>query len=151
MRNPGEDRRGRAAALLAACLALAGLARAGEPDVAALYDVSTQGSTAELKAGQKGKVAIAIVTKGGAHISDEAPLKIELSSKQGKLDKEKLTLADSTARGTKEAPADPRFEVGFTPNTQGPVTVEARLVFFVCTEKLCARQSKSLSIPVQVN
>ncbi|MBK9177924.1 MAG: hypothetical protein IPM46_16670, partial [Flavobacteriales bacterium] len=84
--------------------------------------------------------------------SDEAPLKIELSSKESQLAKEKLTLADSLNKkkdGEKDYP-DPRFEVGFTPHTQGPTTVEAKMTFFICTEKLCSRQTKNLSLPVEV-
>jgi hypothetical protein len=116
-----------------------------EPDVAAFYDVITEGSTTKLKAGETGKVVISIKALNGAHVSDEAPLKIELSSKQSKLSKEKLTLADSI----KNSP-NPRFEVPFTPSTQGPTTVEAKMTFFICTEKLCSRQTKNLSFPVEV-
>lgn len=128
------------------------LANAGAVDPASLYEVTTTGTTTSLKAGESGKVVIAIKLKEGAHVSDEAPLKIELSSKQSKLAKEKLTLADSLNKKPDGATAypDPRFEVGFTPTTQGETSVEAKLIFFVCTEKLCARQTKQLSLPVQV-
>jgi hypothetical protein len=123
-----------------------------ETDVAAFYEVSTEGTTAKLKAGETGKVIIGIKAKNGAHVSDEAPLKIELSSKQSKLGKEKLTLADSLNKkkdGETNYP-DPRFEVPFTPTAQGPTTVEAKMTFFICTEKLCSRQTKNLSLPVEV-
>ncbi len=128
------------------------LASAAEVDPSKFYEVTTDGSTTSLKAGESGKVVIAIKVKDGAHVSDEAPLKIELSSKQSKLAKEKLTLADSLNKkpeGATDYP-DPRFEVGFTPATQGPTSVEAKLTFFICTEKLCARQTKQLSLPVEV-
>lgn len=127
-------------------------ARAGEADPSKFYEVTTSGSTTSLKAGESGKVVIAIKVKDGAHVSDEAPLKIELSSKQSKLAKEKLTHADSLnqkSEGDSDYP-DPRFEVAFTPSTQGPTSVEAKLTFFICTEKLCARQTKQLSLPVEV-
>lgn len=140
----------RIAALLVASLSAAALA--GEVDVGALYEVSTEGTTTSLKAGESGKVVIGIKMRGGAHVSDEAPLKLELSSKQSTLAKQKLTLADSVTKkkpGDAEHP-DPRFEVDFTPTTQGETSVEAKLIFFVCTEKLCARQTKQLSLPVQV-
>ena len=116
-----------------------------EQDVGNFYEVTTTGTTAKLKAGETGKVIISITAKNGAHVSDEAPLKIELSSKQSKLGKEKLTLTDS-----KTGAANPRFEVPFTPTAQGPTTVEAKLTFFICTEKLCSRQTKNLSLPVEV-
>lgn len=136
--------------LVLAALFLSTAARA--QDVSALWEISTDGTTAKLKEGEKGKVVIAIVTKPGAHVSDEAPLKLELSSKSGKLDKQKLTLADSVnkkAEGSKDYPT-PKFEIGYAPAGKGSGAVDAKLVFFVCTDKLCARQSKNLSLPVDV-
>ncbi len=117
-----------------------------EADLASLYEVTTDGTTTKLKAGETGKVIIAIKSKNGAHVSDEAPLKIELSSAQSKLSKDKLTLADSL-NAKKE---DPRFEVSFTPTAHGQSSVEAKLTFFICTEKQCSRQVKNLSFPVEV-
>jgi hypothetical protein len=130
------------------------VAQAVEPDVAALYEVKTEGSSAEVKAGEKGRVVISIAAKNGAHVSDEAPLRIELSSKDAKLEKERLTLADSVVKkapGSAEYP-DPRFEVGFTAPAAGAkaTSVEAKLTFFICTDKVCARQTRALSFPVVV-
>lgn len=132
---------------------MAAVARAADPDVSSLYEVRTDGSSTSLKSGEKGKVVIEIKAKNGAHVSDEAPLRIELSSKDAKLDKEKVTLADSLVKkveGSKEYP-DPKFEVGFTPSGQGKANVEAKMTFFICTEKICARQTKTLAFPVTVN
>ncbi len=140
------------ATLLSLSLA-ATCALAGEPDPTALYDVSTDGSTTSLKAGERGKFVLSIKSKGGAHVSDEAPLRIELSSKESKLDKAKLTIADSVVK-KKEGEAavpDPRFEVGFAPTAQGATSIDAKMTFFICTEKLCLRQTKTLSVPVSVN
>ncbi len=134
-------------------LSLAGLAAAQSTDVAALYDVSTEGTSTAVKNGQKGKVVLSIKAKGGAHVSDEAPLKIELSGKQLTLDKSKLTLADSLTQkkaGSAEYP-NPQFEVGFMPTAIGKASVDAKLTFFICTDKVCARQSKTLSLPVEIN
>ncbi len=124
-------------------------ALAADADIATFYEVSTEGTSTKLKAGDTGKVIISIKSKNGAHVSDEAPLKIELSSKQGTLGKEKLTLADSVSDKT-DKKADPRFEVPFTPSAHGPSTVEAKMTFFICTEKQCARQVKNLTLPVEV-
>ena len=123
-----------------------------EPDVVSLYEVKTDGSSTEVKGGEKGKVVISITARNGAHVSDEAPLRIELSSKEAKLEKDKLTLADSLvkkAAGSTEYP-DPRFEVAFTAPASGKATVDAKMTFFICTEKVCARQTKTLSFPVAV-
>jgi hypothetical protein len=128
------------------------VAAAGEPDVASLYEVKTDGSSTEVKGGEKGKVVISIIAKNGAHVSDEAPLRIELSSKDATLEKEKLTLADSLVKkapGSSEYP-DPRFEVAFTAPASGKATVDAKMTFFICTEKVCARQTKTLSFPVAI-
>ena len=93
-----------------------------------------------------------ILTQGGSHISSDAPMKIELSSKAAKLDKEKLTLADSVTK--KEAGkeyVDPKFEVPFVVAAAGKASLEAKMTFFICTDKVCARQQKTLSIPVEAN
>ena len=36
------------------------------------------------------------------------------------------------------------------PAAAGKGTVEAKLTFFICTEQLCARQKKTISVPVEV-
>jgi hypothetical protein len=131
--------------LSAACFAQA-------PDVAALYDVSTEGSSQTVKAGEKGKLVIEFKTKPGSHISGDAPLKIELSGKVAKLEKDKLTAADSVSKKAEgKEYVDPRFEVPFTVATAGKTTVDAKMTFFICTDKVCARQQKTLSVPVEVN
>ncbi len=131
--------------LAAACFAQA-------PDVGGLYEVSSEGSSQKVKAGEKGKLVITFKTKDGSHISDEAPLKIEVASKEAKLEKDKLTLADSVAK--KEAGVkyvDPRFEVPFTVASAGKASIDAKLTFFICTDKVCARQQKTLNVPVEAN
>ena len=139
-------------ALLSVLMLLSAVPAWAQTDVASFYEVSTEGTSTKLKAGETGKVIISIKAKNGAHVSDEAPLKIELSSKQSKLGKEKLTLADSLnpkKQGETNYP-DPRFEVPFTPTAHGQSSVEAKLTFFICTEKLCSRQVKNLTFPVEV-
>ena len=138
------------AAVCSALLAAACYAQA--PDVAGLYDVSTDGSSQKVKAGEKGKLVITFKTKDGSHISDEAPLKIEVASKEAKVEKDKLTLADNVAK--KEAGAkyvDPRFEVPFTVAAAGKASIDAKLTFFVCTDKVCARQQKTMTVAVEAN
>lgn len=137
--------------LLSLLLCAGPLAGLAEEDVASLYEVSTEGTTGAFKAGQKGKVVIEIKTKSGSHISDEAPLSIELKGKAVSPEKEKLTLKDSVA--PKKAGAkytDPKFEVALTGAAPGKGQVDAKMVFFVCTDKLCARQQKTLALPVEV-
>src|SRR5690349_17239115 len=115
--------------MVAACVcAWTGLAWADEK-VESLYQISTEGSSVEVRMGTPGKVVLEIRAQEGAHVSDEAPLKIELQGRAVKLAKEKLTLADSPGR-------KPRFEVPVEGVQVGSGAVEAKMTFFICTEKL---------------
>ena len=125
------------------------------PDPSGLYEVSTKGSSDKVKAGEKGKLVIEIRTKPGAHVSAEAPVRVELKGKNVSLDKEKLTGADSTAKPEpgKEG-VNPHFEVPFAGQSAGKGGVDGEATFFVCTEvgtPVCLRQKKSISVPVEVN
>ncbi|MGQ0505666.1 MAG: hypothetical protein ACT4TC_10145, partial [Myxococcaceae bacterium] len=120
---------------------------AADLDPTTLYELSTEGTTQKLKVGESGRFVLAIRTKPQAHVSDEAPLKLELKSTSFKIAKEKQTYADSvTQKAPGEAYAQPRFEAPFIATAAGKGTVEAKLSFFVCTDKLCLRQQKNLSV-----
>jgi hypothetical protein len=110
-----------------------------------LYGVETRSTPGEVKAGEKGQAEIKIRVKDGAHISEEAPLKIALSGKNVKLEKQQLSKADQAKQ-----PDGPKFEVPFTAEQAGQGSVECDMTFYVCTEKLCERQTKKISIPVSV-
>ncbi len=127
-------------------------AQGQEPDPSSLYELSTEGSSKTVNAGGSGKLVISIRTKGGAHISDETPLKVEISGTGGvKPEKQKLSYADSiTAKSALARYPDPRFEVPFAAGVPGKGGLDAKLTFFVCTEKVCARQQKSIHLPVEV-
>jgi len=117
---------------------------AGDVDPASLYELSAAGTPARLKAGKAGTLVLEIKPRGEAHVSEESPLAVELSGKNVKLGKEKLSRSDATA------PRSPRFEVPMTAEQPGQGGVEVRATFFICTENLCPRQKKQLSIPVTV-
>jgi hypothetical protein len=138
------------AAVLLACT---GTARADEEvDVSKLYEITTEGSSRKLEPGKPGTFVFSVKTVEGAYISDEAPLRIDLSGKKVKPAKERLTLADSVTRDAeKKPPPDPRFEVPITPDGQGKGEVEAKATLFICTAKLCVRQQRTVSVPVEVN
>jgi hypothetical protein len=138
------------AALLAA-LAWTAPALAEDVDPASLYEVTTEGTSTQVKAGEKGLFVLSIKTKPGAHVSEEAPLKLEVKGTQVTPEKQKLDRGDSVGKkATGQEFADPRFEVPFTAAAAGKGTVDAKLTFFICTEKICARQQKTLSLPVEV-
>lgn len=125
---------------------------ADEVDPTSLYEVSTEGSSTHVKAGDKGTFVLSIKTKPGAHVSEEAPLKLEVKGTQVTPAKEKLVREDSVAKKTAgQAFTDPRFEVPFTAAAAGKGSVDAKLTFFICTEKICSRQQKTFSVPVEVN
>ena len=138
------------AAVLAA-LAWAAPSFANDVDPTTLYEVTTEGTSTQVKAGEKGVFVLAIKTKQGAHVSEEAPLKLEVKGSQVTPVKEKLGREDSVAKkAAGQEFADPRFEVPFTTTAAGKGSVDAKLLFFICTEKICARQQKTVSLPVEV-
>ncbi|MCY1035459.1 hypothetical protein OV207_28715 [Corallococcus sp. BB11-1] len=124
---------------------------AQDVDPATLYEVTTEGTSTQVKAGGQGTFVLAIKSKAGAHVSDEAPLKLELKGTQLTPAQKTLTLEQSVAKKAQGQPyVDPRFEVPFTAATAGKGTLDATLTFFICTEKICARQKKTFSLPVEV-
>jgi hypothetical protein len=124
---------------------------ADEVDPSSLYEVSTEGTSTRVKAGEKGVFVLSIKSKQGSHVSDEAPLKLQVKGTQLTPAKEQLGREDSVAKKAEgQAFADPRFEVPFTAAAAGKGSVDAKLIFFICTEKLCARQQKTFSVPVEV-
>jgi len=131
---------------------LASLALGAEVDPTTLYRITTEGTTAKVAPGQKGTLVLEIQSLKGAHVSDEAPLRIQLSG-TGTVAPEKTQLlyGDSVRKPSASLKyPDPRFEVPLVAQGKGPGTVEAKMTFFVCTEQLCLRQQKTLSVPVTV-
>jgi hypothetical protein len=133
-------------------LLVAPVAWAADPDPTSLYLLSTDGSSKALKVGQTGTFVLSIRTVPGAHLSEEAPMKLLLSASGG-VQPAKLVLGRSDAKAEPKAggPADARFEVPLVAGTKGPGAVQAQLTFFICTETLCSRQQKTLNVPVSVD
>jgi hypothetical protein len=138
-------------AAVVAALACTQVHAEGQVDPKTLYEVSTEGTSTKVKAGEQGVFVLSIKSKSGAHVSDEAPLKLELKGTQLTPAQEKLALKDSVAKKAEgQQYADPRFEVPFKATATGKGSLDAKLTFFICSEKLCARQQKTFSIPVEV-
>jgi hypothetical protein len=138
--------------LLVPAVLVASLALAAEVDPTTLYKVTTEGTTSKVAPGRKGTLILEIQSLKGAHVSDEAPLRIQLSG-TGAVTPEKtqLVYGDSMRKPSASMKyPDPRFEVPLATQGKGPGTVEAKMTFFVCTEQLCLRQQKTLSVPVTV-
>ncbi len=136
---------------LALLVLAAPTAWAADPDPSTLYVVTTEGSTTALKAGQPGTFVLSIRTVAGAHISEDAPMKLTLTGSGGVVPaKALLSRSDVKSLPKAAGGADPRFEVALSTSAKGQGAVEAQLTFFVCTETLCSRQQKTLSVPVTV-
>jgi len=131
-------------------IASGGVAMANEVDPSTLYEITTQGSSNRLKSGESGKFILQITPKAGAHISEETPFKLELQANNVALEKTKLTIADSLAKPDAQKHVVPRFEVPLIAQAPGKGGVDGKLVFFICTEKVCARQQKTIKVPVEV-
>ncbi len=145
----------RAMSLLSAVILLCCTAsvRAEEDvDVSKLYEISTEGTSTKLEAGKPGTFVFRVKTVDGAYISDEAPLRIDLTGKHVKPEKARLTLADSvTRKPDQKPPPDPRFEVPLVADGKGQGSIDAKATLFICTAKLCVRQQRTVSVPVEVN
>jgi hypothetical protein len=137
--------------LVISLLAAPFAARAAEVDPATLYTLSTEGTSASLASGAQGTYVLTIQPKEGAYLSDETPFKLQLTGDKVKPAMETLKLTDSVNRkaaGQKDVA--PRFEVPLTAGTAGAGKVDAKVTFFICTEKLCARQVRTVSAPIAV-
>lgn len=115
------------------------------------FEVSTEGSSSRLKAGEQGTFVLTVRTRSGAYVSEEAPLKLLLQSARLTPAKARLGQQDSVARKQPgQAHVDPRFEVPFTAASAGSATLEAKLTFFLCMEDRCERKERTFSLPVEV-
>jgi len=137
------------ASLLLSAAALAGGAGAAEPggEAARSYRIETEGTTRQLASGAAGKLVLAIVPLNGTHVHPQAPLKIALSGTPGlKLSRDVLghkDAVDPKAEG-------PRFEVPFTASEPGAQEARARVDFFICSDQWCVKQSRDVTVAVDV-
>src|SRR5690349_24977250 len=93
--------------LAALALAFALPAAAQAPDVTKLYQVTTDGSTTKLGAGQTGKPVLSIKLGETAHLSDEAPLKHGLSGTNGATPENASLPYPAQITNKPEGPKDP--------------------------------------------
>jgi hypothetical protein len=96
--------------------------------------------------GGSGNVSVRIAPKPGAEIHKEAPIKVSLEApKNIALSKDKLSRSDVKMDGVAAT-----LDVPFKGVEPGKTTIEAKLSFYICTEKMCARQERTASLPVAV-
>src|SRR5256885_10758082 len=123
-------------------------AAAGESgeEGAKAYKIETT-STLKLKKGEKGDAHVTIVPRSDAHVSPDAPLSMALSAgPKVLLAKTKLGRGDGTA--TPQKGLD--FTIPVTATAAGRDEVKGQLSFFICTEKLCERQKREVTVPATV-
>lgn len=113
-----------------------------EVDPATLYEISTEGTTTKVKAGEQGKVVFTIKTKNTGHISDAPPFRLKFESQGVQLAKTAAKLNESTGPKPKYVEAekashyfDARFEVPFTATAPGEQTIDAKLKFAICADE----------------
>ena len=116
-------------------------------DIAASAYKIESTSSLKLKKGEKGDAHVTIVPRSDAHVSPDAPLSMALSSGPNvQLAKTKLGRGD----GTPTAQQGVEFKIPVTAAAAGKDEVKGQLSFFICTEKLCERQKREVTVPVTV-
>jgi hypothetical protein len=145
MENPMTRLLASGLAVLLASPALADAPKDPGAEAAESYRIETTGTTASLKAGEKGTFVISIVPLKKVHVHPQAPLKIGLDATPGlKLEKTTLGKAD---------PVDPkadgrRFEVPFVAEAAGKLEAKAKLDFFVCSDQWCVKQVRDVTVAI---
>jgi hypothetical protein len=133
-------------AVACALLATPVLANENADAAAGAYKIEST-SSLKLKKGEKADAHITIVPRSDAHVSPDAPLSMALSSGSSiQLAKSKLGRGD----GTPTAQQGVDFKIPVTATAAGKDEVKGQLSFFICTEKLCERQKREVTVPVTV-
>ena len=136
------DMRGTLIALLVA----AAPAVAQTDDAARAYTIETTPKLT-LKKGEKGEAKVTVVPRSDAHVSPDAPISMTLTGGSAvELPKQKLGRADAKETAKKGV----EFRIPVVAKAGGADEVKGQLSFFICTEKLCERQKRDVSVPVKV-
>lgn len=133
-----------AVAVVAVCVA--GCAARAQSKSDKLYTL-TKPATITLQAGETGKAVIEIKATPGNHVNDEAsaPFKVKVSGEGLSFPKAQFGHDDA-----KHGASSTTVEVPFTAVKAGETTLEADLVFVICTASNCLRQTDRVTIPVSV-
>jgi hypothetical protein len=125
-------------------LTLAILLLASPPDVSKTYRIETP-KVVKVKKGEQGQAKVEVVPRSDAHVSPDAPISLTVKGGPGvTVAKDKLGRAEAhetAAHGVS-------FDVPFTAAANDKL--EGTLSFFICTEQLCEKQKKEISLAVEV-
>lgn len=136
----------------AASLALAALSASAQPAAPATAPVPTYRVEApkslRVKTGVASIARLEVVPRADSHVSPDAPVSVAVKGSP--------SLEVPQARlGRPDAKETPRkgvaFEVPFAAKAAGAFALDADLVFFICTEKLCERHKEHVQLAVQAD
>jgi hypothetical protein len=131
---------------LLALLVVALPAVAQTDDAARAYTIETTPKLS-LKKGETGEAKVTVVPRPDAHVSPEAPISMTLTGGPSvELPKQKLGRGDAKETAKKGV----EFAIPVVAKAGGKDEVKGQLTFFICTEKLCERQKRDVSVPVTV-
>jgi hypothetical protein len=133
-------------AIALALCSVPALAQSAAGEAAGTYKIEVSPGL-KLKKGEAGEARVTVVPRSDAHVSPEAPISMTLSGGPAvQLPKQKLGRADA-----KETPQKGvEFAVPVVGKAGGKDEVKGQLSFFICTDKLCERQKRDVSVPVTV-
>ncbi len=110
-----------------------------------LASVAAWAVPGEVAPGEGARIVLEIRFASGAHLSEDAPLSVEIEARNLAVARRVLTRADaSVADGTT------RLEVPARALASGNALAEARLVYYVCTDEQCTRQTSTARVPLVV-
>ena len=130
--------------VLAALCLMATMPAFASEEATAAYKLDVTKSV-KVKKGAAGKAHVEVVPREDAHVDPNAPLSLTVSAPAGvKVAKEKFARTD----GKETAKKGVEFDVPFTATASGEL--KGKLNFYICTAKLCERQSRELATAVEV-
>lgn len=134
----------------ALALALAALPAAAQPAASApapTYRVEAPKSL-RVKKGVPSRARLEVVPRADSHISPDAPVSVAVQGSPS-LEVPQARLGRTDAKETPQKGI--AFEVPFAAKAAGAGALDADLVFFICTEKLCERHKEHVKLAVQAD
>jgi hypothetical protein len=133
---------------LAFALALPALAEGDvHADAAKAYRIETSHAPLKVRRGEQAQAKVTVVPRSDAHVSPEAPVSVTVSAGPA-LELPRTKLGRSDAKPTEAKGVE--FDVPFVGKQSGKDELHAQVTFFICTEKICERQKRDVSLAVLV-
>jgi hypothetical protein len=104
--------------------------------------------TLRVKKGEKANARLAVVPRADSHVSPDAPVSVAVKGSRT-LEVPQAKLGRAEAKTTSEKGVE--FDVPFIAREAGPGALDADLVFFICTEKLCERHKEHVQLAIQAD